>query len=49
MYKENFSLSKVNTYRLLRTVRGSLKKALFYLDAKVPYSLINDFINFSNS
>ncbi len=49
MYKENFNLSKVNTYRLLRTVRGSLKKALFYLDAKVPYSLTSDLVNLSGS
>lgn len=49
MYKENFSLNKVNTYRLIRTVRGSIKKALFYLDAKVPYSLSSDLVNLSGS
>jgi len=49
MYKENFSLDKVNTYRLIRTVRGALKKALFYLDTKVPYSLTSDLVNLSGS
>ena len=39
---EDINYKTVNTRKILRTVRGSIKKALFYLGAKIPYSYADD-------
>jgi hypothetical protein len=44
MFKDNFDIHKVNTRKLIRTVRGSMKKALFYLGAGIPYHYIDNLV-----
>jgi len=49
MFKEDFSLSKVNIGRLLKTISRSIKKSYFYLAAEVPYSLTSDLIRIEDA
>ena len=45
----NIDLNEVNLAKVIKTVRGSLKKAIFYLGAKVPYEHTNDLVLLSSS
>jgi len=50
MFKDaELNFSKINTQRMLRTVRGSIKKAIFYLGAKIPYDYTEDLAGLSSA
>lgn len=39
----------INSRKVLRTVRGSIKKSIFYLGAKIPYSYTNKLVTISHT
>ena len=49
MFKNDFDINNVNGGKLIKTVRGAMKKALFYLGAKVPYENIDNLAIASSS
>lgn len=48
MFKDNeVDYQKINVFRMLRSVRGAIKKAIFYLGAKIPYDYTEDLVGLS--
>jgi len=47
MFK-NFDITKVNLQKVAKTTRGSIKKAIFYLNAKIPYAFTINLVNLSS-
>ncbi len=42
------SFDKINIKRMLRTIRGSIKKSIFYLGARIPYDYTEDIADLSS-
>jgi len=43
-----FTLDKINKLKVYKTVRGSVKKGIFYLGLKLPYEVTEHLVNIQN-